>query len=879
MKTITRWSWIGAAGFVWVTACSQGVSDETELAQQVAAVTTTGLTGGDAPQPTAARKAPLVPTVRHRSQKRADARLHATGRSEIDEEELAQRARFVESSSARRSAPLALAALPRAVDNSASPAFPEIRNQEGIGSCVAFAVGYYMYTYELGRLAGWNNKNANNATKVSPKWLYNLANGGSDMGTSAWFVHRILQQHGALSWADFPYVGDTSNPVNYREWPRTAAAWKNALRYKSLGFGDIPLWEVPTAIAELKRVLAEGHLATFTTYVYSWEFEVIEDDPATSADDALVGESIVTWMNGFEGSHEAAIVGYNDDLWVDINANGRVDDGEKGALKIANSWGPTWENAGYAWIAYDALDWQTQVENGPSEPARSGIMNQITTLAGARRNYQPKLVAEFTLSTLSRGDLELRVGLTEPDRNDLIATYTPLAFDSEGGAFAFDGTAPAQPKSGTFAVDLSDLALSYGDLKHEIRVRNGNHAAAGLSGVALVDRLRNNLRTASTEPSVTIGEGETKSQAVRYRFQDSARVPRLTVTPGSSLAFGGVTLGSSVTRPISVQNTGTGDLVVTSLRFDNPLFLAPGSGMIRLAPGASATFAAEFAPAATQSEAGTLSLRNTSSNLPSPSLALSGSATSGNDTAPYQVFITQQNDPRDNSMALRAEIKNRSATALRLADHQVVYYLNDPELDPRGLRFDTYYTTAGPISASMKKVFLTRTLGPRKADTSVTFRFAAGRTLAPGASVIFQGNLHRGDWSWYPDETDDWSRYLRRDGLAEGTLFQNVASRSVLFGLAAEASPGALQLRATPTEVVSDTSISFQVADPALIGGEFIEYVYSRYGTLIDTWWTYPSELGTWTITLPMSHLPPGPYTIVVTHAGNRLDAVEVTKR
>ena len=60
----------------------------------------------------------------------------------------------------------AVATLPRFVDNSALPAFPEIRDQGGIGSCVGFAVGYYLYTHELGLIGGWNNKNTSNTNKV-----------------------------------------------------------------------------------------------------------------------------------------------------------------------------------------------------------------------------------------------------------------------------------------------------------------------------------------------------------------------------------------------------------------------------------------------------------------------------------------------------------------------------------------------------------------------------------------------------------------------------------------------------------------------------------------------------------------------------------------
>jgi hypothetical protein len=129
--------------------------------------------------------------------------------------------------------------LPRSVDNSTSPAFPEIRDQGSMNSCVAFAVGYYQYTYALGKLAGWNNKNTNNTTKVSPKFVYNLTNGGGDYGSSAWLAHRILSEQGALTWAEFPYSSDVSNPVNYLAWPTSATTWKNALRYQSLGSASL----------------------------------------------------------------------------------------------------------------------------------------------------------------------------------------------------------------------------------------------------------------------------------------------------------------------------------------------------------------------------------------------------------------------------------------------------------------------------------------------------------------------------------------------------------------------------------------------------------------------------------------------------------------
>src|SRR6187402_1463110 len=310
----------------------------------------------------------------------------------------------------------AAATLPRSVDNSALPSFPEIRDQGGINSCVGFAVGYYLYTHELGLIGGWNNKNTSNTNKVSPKWAYNLSGRGENYGTFASTVHGVLAESGALMWSDFPYNGDVSNPINFREWPRTSALWKKALGFKSLGYSYLSVPTDADGLSQIKSVLLNGHVVNFATHIYSWQFDVIDNDPSTSADDALVGQNIATWQNGQDGAHEATVVGYNDDIWVDLNANGQVDSGEKGAFKVANSWGSGWQNNGYTWVAYDAAQFTSQVPLGPASGTRTQLLEDVTTLIGARINYQPNLLAEVTLSTADRGNLSIALGVTEPDR-------------------------------------------------------------------------------------------------------------------------------------------------------------------------------------------------------------------------------------------------------------------------------------------------------------------------------------------------------------------------------------------------------------------------------------------------------------------------------
>lgn len=57
------------------------------------------------------------------------------------------------------------------------------------------------------------------------------------------------------------------------------------------------------------------------------------------------------------------VVGYNDNVWVDVNGNGVHDEGEYGAFKIANSWGTsgTNTNSGFMWVLYDALNGKTSI--------------------------------------------------------------------------------------------------------------------------------------------------------------------------------------------------------------------------------------------------------------------------------------------------------------------------------------------------------------------------------------------------------------------------------------------------------------------------------------------------------------------------------------
>ncbi|MCX6927527.1 MAG: hypothetical protein NT154_30620, partial [Verrucomicrobia bacterium] len=70
---------------------------------------------------------------------------------------------------------LAAAAL---ADNSTLKYFPPIRNQNSQGSCAAFSTTYYQMTHTTALARGWDAKNGGDAYRFSPKWTYNMVNGG-----------------------------------------------------------------------------------------------------------------------------------------------------------------------------------------------------------------------------------------------------------------------------------------------------------------------------------------------------------------------------------------------------------------------------------------------------------------------------------------------------------------------------------------------------------------------------------------------------------------------------------------------------------------------------------------------------------------------------
>ncbi|MBL0058250.1 MAG: hypothetical protein IPP35_03885 [Elusimicrobia bacterium] len=488
-------------------------------------------------------------------------------------------------------------ALPPSIDNSTLKYFPPIRSQGSIGSCAQWAGMYYCFTHMNALARDLDAKNGGDAYRFSPKFTYNLVNGGVDAGSWQSDGWSIAAKHGAATWADWPYNSD------FRGWPLTATVWRNALNVRVQATGYVYNCDTPTGLDQLKTLLVNGYVLTYATYINSWQYKTISNDPGTSADDAFVGKNAGFWISGTSGGHAMTVVGYNDAIWVDINGNGTVDAGEKGALRIANSWGSGWQDGGFTWLAYDALKSVSGVAGGPSSGRGPAWWGSYAMWVTAKPAYTPKALAQFTLSHLTRNQLRVSLGLSDTPQTIPATSWSPsYVLQQAGGAYAFNGGGAAV--DGEFVLDYSDIAPAYGTPKRwYLRVQDtasGNPTtvkafkwinvsdSAEVAKAGLPVTIDNTLGTYYVDATMTNGAGNTPPTI--------STVPNQGVNednPTGSLSF---TVGDTQTAAGALMMSGASSNVN----------LVPSSNIVFGGTGASRTVV--VTPAANRNGSATLTL-------------------------------------------------------------------------------------------------------------------------------------------------------------------------------------------------------------------------------------------------------------------------------
>lgn len=356
--------------------------------------------------------------------------------------------------------------IPKSVDNTELGCFPEIDSQGSLNSCVSYTTTYYQMSHMMALQNGWKKTDGNKYKTFSPKWTYTMVNNGYNGGTSPEANIGVLREVGAASIEEFPYIKSDDNVKNYREWSTNENVWKNAANYKVDKFGyaycssnttnKTPITsDNDTDLNKIKKLLANGYVLNYLTYMYNGKSANVKNNPSSTLDDKYINEMAIIEV-GNDGSHGMTIVGYNDDIWLDINNNEKIDPGELGAFKIANSWGQTYGNKGFIWLAYDSLNKVSSVEGVQSNTNREEAFRFYRTIYfNVAKIEEPALKVEFTIEHAKRSDILIELSATDTKNNKKISYEFKNALNMSGGEFAFDGT--DKIKESTFTIDYDQV--------------------------------------------------------------------------------------------------------------------------------------------------------------------------------------------------------------------------------------------------------------------------------------------------------------------------------------------------------------------------------------------------------------------------------------
>ncbi|WP_299892063.1 C1 family peptidase [uncultured Lacinutrix sp.] len=197
---------------------------------------------------------------------------------------------------------------------------PPIGDQGSQGSCVSWAVTYYMKSLQE-KIE--TNLPYTDSTIMSPSYTYNQITQGNCIGTNIGETLNILKEKGACSINDFPYF-DTTCAIQPTEIEHDKASNAKISDFKSLSGIDMVL-EMKTLLTQLTPIIISTYLSS--------EFAKIDNFGITAYREHIVDYSL-------DRCHAMLVVGYSD---------------EYEAFKVVNSWGENFGDDGFVWIDYKAF--------------------------------------------------------------------------------------------------------------------------------------------------------------------------------------------------------------------------------------------------------------------------------------------------------------------------------------------------------------------------------------------------------------------------------------------------------------------------------------------------------------------------------------------
>lgn len=223
---------------------------------------------------------------------------------------------------------------------------PPVGDQKNMPICFAWATAYGLATFNAARKS--KKSPTSPALQASPdyaairyqlearKMAVNTCK-GSQVGP---FLDWIKSNGGIPSLEAAP---------SYAEKTTAASCTANWSKYGSQAIAPDPRFVVdykaiqingPDGLNNIRTVISAGSPISFGTHLYK-DFHRYYGRPSVY----VGGGALISKSNGKPDGHVMLIIGYDDTYG-----------NNKGAVRLQNSWGTSWGDKGYAWVAYDTLE-------------------------------------------------------------------------------------------------------------------------------------------------------------------------------------------------------------------------------------------------------------------------------------------------------------------------------------------------------------------------------------------------------------------------------------------------------------------------------------------------------------------------------------------
>ena len=361
---------------------------------------------------------------------------------------------------------------PESVDLSGSRYFPAIMNQGNLGACQSYAFIYTMASFAINQSKGITSTNDNCLNPLATYSWMEVAN-AQPTGLDTF---KLITQLGVPTCGKWSYYKKGSNEeVDYGKrnaFYTSDDIWLDALNHRVEEFKNLPTFGIEDnvitkpkdkSLNAMKEKLNEGKLLGISTYFNSFQYSKIQSKNHK-------GEHIVTGCYGAAGGHVMVIVGYDDDIWVDINGDGEDQEAEKGAFKVANSHSRDYGNDGFVWVSYDAFNKVSQVPNvgntlGGMERCSFGMTDSVLYVA-LREKENSGCLCYVTVNTAARRQMKLVLTARNNNTGECGKYTFPVLIDNikdnvqalnidANGDYAWDGSTSATDAN--FVIDLDNV--------------------------------------------------------------------------------------------------------------------------------------------------------------------------------------------------------------------------------------------------------------------------------------------------------------------------------------------------------------------------------------------------------------------------------------